>query len=546
MSLKGDTATHTYRGDTNGGVWGKYIFNDLNEQLSREWTPPNRENGEAIDPKAQEAIKLEIEKRRQAILAEREKQKILEKEADALEKKVLLSEIDRDREIRKVLSDLTISDRHYKELIGRGFNHSQILKYDYKSIQIQQPLSQKTSHLLAGVTADGMSLNNWVSGAILPIPNEKGQYIGWQYKLDIEEDKYRWPKTYVPNRSYDITSKLKDSLEIPMGYFRPKLQSPRKDIIALTESVGFKPRLTADKFDLLTIGASGGMFTSSPQTFERFLNSAKEELGTNNVVLYGDAGSVKNPLVLNQYYKTTEFLKEKGFSISFAWWNQIEKERGDIDEIPIDTEIGYISPERYFEIGKQHCNWEPYDSNESISSVSSSDSVSTVNKISDKFAAELSDARSLERLQEAISNYETKFGDRFDNIKKQAWIQLDIATKKNITDFIAADKERSDRQQERVETIVPVLATYLNTLKKHRIENYKSLIEYNPIQKTITYRCKDNPQEYLNAKNINGQWLNCGSNISKEKAKYFKQEASQKVRQLINCKKKLSNLASIP
>ena len=461
MNLKGDTGSYTYRGDTNGGVWGKYVSNDLNEELSRQWTPPGRKNENNSDPKAREAIKLEIEKKRLAIIAEREKQEILKKEAEALEKKALLPEIDRDREIRKVLSSLEISDRHYKELIERGFDLPQILECNYKTIQIQQPLSQKTSHLLAGVTADGMSLNNWVSGTILPIPNEKGQYIGWQYRLDVTEDKYRWPKTYVPNRIYDITSKLKENLEIPIGYFRPRSESPRRDIIALTESVGFKPRLTADNFNLVTIGASGGMFASSAQTFERFLKSAQEELGTNNVVLYADAGSVKNPLVLNQYYKTTEFLIEKGFNISFAWWNQIDKERGDIDEIPIDTKIEYISPERYFEIAKQQCNWEPYDSNNPISSIESKTPIPTLSKISDKFASELSNVQTSEQLQDVISNYQAKYGGRFSNIKQEAWEQLDTATRKSITDFIAVDRENRDRQQKQIEIIVPVLATYL-------------------------------------------------------------------------------------
>lgn len=540
ITFRNDLTSYKYRGETSNGIWGKYISNELSEELSRQWTPPNRQNSN-IDSDCQREIDREIEKRRQEILAQREKQRILEQKAEALEKKVLLPESDRDREIRKILSDLTISDRDYKELTNRGFKHSQILECDYKSIQIGQPLSPKISQLLAGVTADGMSLNNHVSGMILPIPNEKGQYVGWQYKFDVKEDKYRWPKTYVANRSYDITSKLKETLKMPLGYFRPRSKSPCKDVIALTESVGFKPRLTADRFNLLTLGASGGMFTSSPQTFERFLKSAKEELGTNNVVLYADAGSVKNPLVLNQYHKTTEFLKERGFNIGFGWWNQIDKEKGDIDEITLDTKIEQISPERYFKIAKQHCNWEPYDINSPISEVESRNSTS-ISTIYDKFASELSDARTPEQLQEVISSYQTKFGARFNNIKKEAWTQLDKTLKKNITDFIAADKEKSDRQQERVEAIVPVLATYLNTLKKHRVENYKSLIEYNPIQKTITYRCKNNPQEYLNAKNINGQWLNCGSNISKEKAEYFKQEAFQKVRQrqLIDRKKKLT------
>ena len=88
------------------------------------------------------------------------------------------------------------------------------------------------------------------------------------------------------------------------------------------------------------------------------------------------------------------------------------------------------------------------------------------------------------------------------------------------------------------------LYAYLNEMKTYRVDSYKSLIEYNPEEKTIAYRCKDNPEEYLNAKKTNGKWLDCGSNITKEKAEYFKHEASQKVQQLVDSAKKKCNYYS--
>lgn len=540
MELRGETATHAYKGETKGRGWGKYISKDLNVELTREWKPPKQNHTD--DPEKARQIKQQIEVRRQQILARREKEAAAKQKAEALEKKALLPEIERDREIRKVIESLTISDRDFRELTKRGFTPDQIYEYDYKSIQVEQPLEQKVSHLLAGVKADGQNLNNKVSGMILPIPNEKGLYTGWQYKLNHNKNKYLWPKTYVSTRPYNITSKLKNSLELPIGYFRPKSRSPKTDHIALTESVGFKPRLTADRFNLLTIGASGGMFTSSPKTFEKLLKTAKQELNTNKVVIYGDAGAVKNPLVLNRYHHAAEFLRERGFEVSFAWWEQIDKQKhSDIDEILTDTKIDLISPEEFFAMGKQYCNWKPTDSPSIADPVNFSSEA-----IADEFTSDLRNANDSDQLDSILKRYQTKFSDRFEQIKTQAWNNLSIPTKKKITELISNRKQEESIQQQRVEAVVPLLASYLNSHRTHKVESDKSIVEYNKAEETISYSDKIDKKEYLRAKRIEGvRWMDVGSNISEEKMKYFTQEVAPKIEKLAQKTKEKAQAKSL-
>lgn len=59
------------------------------------------------------------------------------------------------------------------------------------------------------------------------------------------------------------------------------------------------------------------------------------------IVITPDAGSVKNKLVVKQYRRVANLLTSWGYTVTFAWWGQVDKSFPDIDE---------LQPERYEEI----------------------------------------------------------------------------------------------------------------------------------------------------------------------------------------------------
>jgi len=156
--------------------------------------------------------------------------------------------------------------------------------------------------------------------------------------------------------------------------------------VALTEGVAFKPSLTAQRLGIHTIGASGGHFASSPQTLKTYLESIRRQeaegrgqkledysassdlelLNRSSVgilnpcsmrsnqgtedsipsascplpsafsiqpILFADAGCLVNANILQVYANTVEKLKELGYETKIAWWGQVDKQDGDIDEI---------------------------------------------------------------------------------------------------------------------------------------------------------------------------------------------------------------------
>ncbi|MHC5831756.1 MAG: hypothetical protein ACYT04_91245, partial [Nostoc sp.] len=57
--------------------------------------------------------------------------------------------------------------------------------------------------------------------------------------------------------------------------------------------------------------------------------------------------------ILSHYKKITEELASRTYSVSVAWWNQLEKEQDpDIDEL--DNTLGFelITPEEFFSLAK--------------------------------------------------------------------------------------------------------------------------------------------------------------------------------------------------
>ncbi|MEW5858115.1 MAG: hypothetical protein AB1861_12135 [Cyanobacteriota bacterium] len=267
------------------------------------------------------------EQQRQEWRQQRQLEKQRQLDAERIQRSQLLSEPDRDREIRRLLGQLELSPEHRENLRQRGLSDEQIQTGMFRSIQPWQKLEIPVSHRLAGVSIDGRSLTNSQVGLLCPVWNPQGQIVGWQLRLDNADNggKYRWPTSASQKRPHGATAHLVNS-ELPITCCRPAGE-PRKGI-GLVEGI-LKPQITAQLSNQITIGAAGGNFASSPDTLKAYL----EELRPESVTLYPDAGAIANKNVMRQYRRTRALLKERGYELHVGWWGQVDKNYLDIDEL---------------------------------------------------------------------------------------------------------------------------------------------------------------------------------------------------------------------
>jgi hypothetical protein len=276
--------------------------------------------------------------RREEWLEEQQRQREKRQQQEREQLNALLSIPERDKVIREILGQLTLSDRHRYILKQRGLTDTQINETGYRSVSQWQKLSQPVSNRLSGVKYDGLSLINHTDGILIPIPNEDGLYTHLRVN-DLT------PET--ENKYYPLSSAKRGvkyhlpSGEQPIAVYMPR-EAPEKEIIGFTEGLEYKPLLASSNVGIPIIGASGGNFGSSSEAIEAAIASIKQRYGWEKptFILYADAGSIINPNVAIAYEKLGKILPE----LKVADWGQLnDKETGlDIDEIK--TVISHQSP----------------------------------------------------------------------------------------------------------------------------------------------------------------------------------------------------------
>lgn len=273
--------------------------------------------------------------------------KLREKQARSLTDK------EKDRLIKQILSQLSLSKKHRQNLRDRGLTNEQIDSACYRSVGKWQKLAISVDDNLAGVRLGGESLLTPDSGILCPIRNHKGQFVSWQLRQDNNADaKYIWAAS-ERKRQHRPTSHNKQYGELPLGVWTPHASAgdARPGVVGLTEGTTIKPQIASNRLNIPVIGASGGNFASSSKTLKRTL----EHLSAQEVILYPDAGAVINKNVLKQYKKVFRLLKQWNYEIKVAWWQQINKESGDIDEIDevTNSKITYLSPDAFIKLAKK-------------------------------------------------------------------------------------------------------------------------------------------------------------------------------------------------
>ncbi|WP_223278267.1 hypothetical protein [Nostoc sp. 'Peltigera membranacea cyanobiont' 232] len=300
---------------TSDGLWGiiRRDTGEINEELKREW--------------AERTAYLRIERLR------------IERTRHATS----LTEGDRNTQIRDILGQLRLSSRHREDLQHRGLNDELIEKGKFKSVEQWQKLDLEVSYRLAGVALGGRSLITPQTGYLCPVWNPEAQIVGWQLRVDDNslEDvpKYLWATSRTRKRPQGATVHFQNG-ELPLTFCTPANDvHPLAQYIGIAEGI-LKPWIISQLRSQIVIGAAGGQFASSPETFKRYLEAASTQLGScKNVLLWADAGAIANKNVMRQYRRTYELATRWGYTLRVAWWGQLDKSCADPDEYRGEYEI---------------------------------------------------------------------------------------------------------------------------------------------------------------------------------------------------------------
>ncbi|NER98617.1 MAG: hypothetical protein F6J86_33140, partial [Symploca sp. SIO1B1] len=319
-------------GHTKDGLWAKFKLDN-----THEWTEQQRQEWKFQQQQRQ---------KQQALL-------------DEARSSLALSEQEKHEQYSRLLAERTLHPEDRADLIRRGFTNEQIELSGFKSVDNWQSLKGKYSNLLPGVSQDNRFLLTG-AGYLCPVRNTEGLIVALQVRLrKIDSDwqgRYRWlssrTKKNPDGQSPHIYHKG-FAPELPLAIHKPQ---GKPEGIALVEGTGAKPFLACQRLNMITIGAAGGLFTSSPNLFKAALEKAAELVGQKALLLCPDGGDIANSSVMSRWKRVVQFLESEGWQVNIGWWEQKTKDDPDIDELDpalFESEIGYLEPHEFFEIAGQ-------------------------------------------------------------------------------------------------------------------------------------------------------------------------------------------------
>ena len=223
-----------------------------------------------------------------------------------------------------LLSQLTLDERDRADLKRRRLPSPIIDTLGSVSPwqRLEDPVHPKTP----GVGREGSKLNTKYSGYLVPAFDIDAQIQGFQIRnrdLSPDAPKYPWLSTH------SNPANLQNG-ELPLTFARGSVQPEGKSAY-LAEGL-LKPLVASFTLGISVIGASGGLFASSPKQLKQWL----ERLNPSELILCPDGGAIANPHVMREYSKLNDLLIELGYSLKVQWWGQGTKAGGDIDEISVE------------------------------------------------------------------------------------------------------------------------------------------------------------------------------------------------------------------
>jgi len=266
---------------------------------------------------------------------QREEKRRQREERDRQRKEQLKQQLtieERDKAIRRLLSQLNLNATDREKLRGRGLTDDQINEAGYRSVSQWQELDGITV-ALAGINRRG-NLNNPWDGILIPIPNEDGLWVGMRLHdpnaKGTGNAKYIWLSSPKSGKTPHYRNG-----ENPIAVYYPS-QYQHYDRIGLCEGLEWKPKMAAERLGYPVIGFSGSHFDSSPETLKATLSKLQGAIGNSEpeLRLIADGGIAVNPHVTGGYRSTAKLLEGWGYTSSILDWGQLtDKTAGDIDEI---------------------------------------------------------------------------------------------------------------------------------------------------------------------------------------------------------------------
>ena len=228
-----------------------------------------------------------------------------------------LNASDRQAAHTKLLAQLSLQPDDQADLLRRGLSAATISTF--RSVEPWQTLAQAIAPNTPGISSNGRKIATPYSGYLVPARDLEGRDMAYQIRnreQAKDAPKYPWLSTY------SHPAHLQNG-ELPLTYI-PGAGST----VNLAEGL-LKPIVAAERLDQSFIGAAGGMFASSPQQFEQWVNA----LNPAELVLCPDGGAVININVIREYTKLAELVEGLGRALKVRWWGQTTKDDGDVDEI---------------------------------------------------------------------------------------------------------------------------------------------------------------------------------------------------------------------
>lgn len=306
-------------GQIKNGLWAQFKPDNTHEWTEQQRADWQREN----QRRQQQKAKVNDERRRRS-----------------------LSAVERDKGYQQLLTELTLHPDDKADLLRRGFTAAQIELSGFRSIGRYQQLQRQYSDLLPGVNQNNHLIIR-DEGYLCPIRNAEGLIVACQIRLRTlpmtESSRYRW---LSGDRQTLHLFPDGSNGELPLAVFKP-LEKPSG--IALAEGTGAKPFLVSQRLNLLTIGAAGGQWASSPNLFKQSLENADTD--GKEIKIFPDAGDVHNRHVMTRWQNVVELLEGWGYEVRFGWWGQVDKSHPDIDELEDFSIIQHIKPYEFLKKG---------------------------------------------------------------------------------------------------------------------------------------------------------------------------------------------------
>jgi hypothetical protein len=312
-------------GHTRDQLWGQFRLDN-----SQEWSDQRRLEWQQENQRRRNEKASEDEQRRRRSLTAAQ----------------------RHEQYTRLLGELTLHPDDKADLVRRGFTHEQIELAGFKSVESYQRLQSQFSTLLPGISATGKELVVKHGGYLCPVRNADGLIVGCQVRLRAlpagESNRYRWLSS--KGQTLHLFSEgCKPEGELPLAVFRPQ---GKPEGIALAEGTGPKPFLVSQRLNLLTIGAAGGQWASSPELFKQTLEKAALEVEGKSIKIFPDSGDILNQSVMTRWQRVIALLEEWGWSVAIGWWGQRDKSSPDVDELTDYSKVEYISSEKFLAKGK--------------------------------------------------------------------------------------------------------------------------------------------------------------------------------------------------